>query len=41
MKDYRVKITKHDFLNYGYIKTKLPNNLYKSLLEECLNAKKK
>ena len=40
MSHRETKITKHDFLNYGYIKTKLPNDLYKSLLKECLNAKK-
>ena len=38
MKD--IKITTHHFINHGYIKTKLPNDLYKSLLEECLKAEK-
>jgi hypothetical protein len=35
------EVTKHNFFNSGYIKTKLPNKLYKSLLKECLNEEKK
>ena len=34
------EITSNPFPNYGYIKTKLPYTLYKSLLKECLNIKK-
>ena len=34
-----MKVTSNYLPNYGYIKTKLPNKLYKALLSECLNAR--
>ena len=32
---------KINLVNYGIIKSKLPKNLYQSILKECLNKNKK
>lgn len=36
-----IEIEKHDFLNIGVLKTKLPKELYNKLLKECLKKHKK
>ena len=40
METYQIKIEVKPFGNYGYLQSKIPEPLYKSILEECKTAEK-
>jgi len=40
VKEDKIKYSVNHFYNFGYIKSKLPKELYNNLLKECLKARK-